>query len=171
MPGNIVTETSAKTQNVWIPWKADTPDQMSKAVEWDSLSGNFDLELFIRDRVNYKRFDPVKARLEIVKILTNNFNLINIFQKEALVNSKLFPEIDFLNFRMIIDRLESIAKFDSIQVDNRKERQNLTKANKIELVFIRATRNDETQGLASCLCRSELLEAIVRLATNVYFAE
>lgn len=47
----------------------------------------------------------------------------------------------------------------------------MTKANKIELVFIRATRNDETKGLTSCLCRSELLEAIVRLATNVYFSE
>lgn len=38
-----------------------------------------------------------------------------------------------------------------------------------ELLFIRCTRNDITSGLKSALCRSELLEALVRLAVNIYF--
>lgn len=39
---------------------------------------------------------------------------------------------------------------------------------KVELVFIRSTRNDDASALAGCLCRSELLEAVVRLATSVF---
>ena len=88
-----------------------------------------------------------------------------------MANSKQFPEIDFYNFKRLTENMEQIGKFDQVQVDDRNDRQDLTLRNKLELVFIRSTRNDDTHGLSSCLCRSELLEAVVRLATNIYFPE
>jgi hypothetical protein len=54
------------TKNVWLPWKADTPEQMSKAIEWDQMSGNFDLELFIKDRTVKGKIAPDEARARIV---------------------------------------------------------------------------------------------------------
>jgi hypothetical protein len=50
LPLIIENESSNLTKNVWLPWKYDSREMQTKAVEIDTLTGNFELELFIKDR-------------------------------------------------------------------------------------------------------------------------
>ena len=95
--------------------------------------------------------------------------MINVIQKHAMYDSKKFPEIDASHFFRICEQMEKATDFEDWERDDREERMGMNKVAKLELLFIRCTRNDETLGLKSALCRSEFLEAIVRLAVNVYF--
>ena len=85
---------------------------MKKAVEWDTATDNFELELFIKNKLSAstnasaKTFDAALVREEIKSHLVTYFPYINIIQKEGMANSKLFPEIDFENFSRLVARLE-----------------------------------------------------------------
>ena len=83
----------------------------------------------------------------------------------------MYPEIDAHHFFRLCDQMEKATKFTAWEQDTRADLLGLNKVAKRELLFIRSTRNDDTLGLKSALCRSEFLEAIVRLAVNVYFPD
>lgn len=99
-----------------------------------------------------------------------------------MANSKDFPEIDYKNFASYVKKAEECFRcphdhdnpamgkvhnwkdlFEEIRKNPIDGKTSQRKA-RVELVFIRATRNDATTGLSSCLCRSELMDALVRLS-------
>lgn len=86
-----------------------------------------------------------------------------------MYDSKKFPEIDSTHFFKICDLMENSTLFKDWEQDDRIDRLGIKRQAMFELLFIRCTRNDITSGLKSALCRSELLEALVRLAVNIYF--
>lgn len=74
------------------------------------MSGNFDLELFIKERSGHEHFDAKQQHELIIKLLQKAFPAFIVIFKEALANSKGFPEIDFANFH----RVSVMLKDDSI---------------------------------------------------------
>ena len=89
-----------------------------------------------------------------------------------MVKSQKYPDIDAATF---IDRAtrmhnssEQAGKEDcnclsEKDQEKKKEMAKELKA-KLELIFMRSTRNDKEVGLGGGMCRGELLEAIVRCA-------
>lgn len=66
------------------------------AIVADTVPENFELELFIKNKGKKTTGgDPVK---EIMDTLTENFDIIKIFQKELMVKSLKYPDIDFASF-------------------------------------------------------------------------
>lgn len=82
--------------NVWLAWKSDTEEQKRKAVQWDAMTEDFQLELFIRDRRNEDIVNQTRGA--IMAAIEKAFDWINILQKESQATSQQYPEIDFLNF-------------------------------------------------------------------------
>lgn len=94
-------------------------------------------------------------------MLVDNFDLINIIQKEGIVNSGQFPEVDFDQFKLIVDKM-----FKNLDYRTYKDLPPI-KDHELERIFMRATRNDNEENTKGALCRAELLEAIVRLSEKL----
>ena len=149
--------------NVWVAWKSDTDEQKRKAIQWDAMTDDFQLELFIRDRRND---DVMKAtRGAIMHALEKAFEWINIAQKESQATSNQYPEIDYNNFIQLVRRLEEHCEAKPGAGHTRILRA------QVELIFVRATRNDGATSLNGALCRAEFLEALVRLSATCFAAD
>ena len=101
--------------------------------------------------------------------LTQNFDMIKVYQKELMVKSAKYPDIDFASFverttKMIEASGKDGAgdKMISSKDQEKMERNAKELRSKLELIFMRSTRNDKEGGLGGGMCRGELLEGIVR---------
>jgi len=88
-------------------------------------------------------------------IILENFNLIKIYQRELIVGSAYYPQIDFKRIFAVINHINESRNLTKIQKVTKEQ---------LELSFIQATRFDDTIGLKSAMQRQELIEFILRIA-------
>ena len=121
-----------KVRNVWKPWKEDTEEDINEAMNYDREETE---DFYVFELIKNK--DDAEKVLDILK---ERFDVINIYQKHLLVSSRKYPQISWDNFWGAVEHVNRTSKL----IPNKKEQ--ITRA-MAELSFIRATRNDATQGL------------------------
>lgn len=85
--------------NIWVGWKSDTDELRRKAVWYDSMSGDYNLDEILKD-IRRTGGDIAPVRKEQVHALFENyFDYVHVLQKEGMVISEQYPEIDFAAFR------------------------------------------------------------------------
>ena len=123
-----------------------------------------------------------------------------ILLKEGMANSKGFPELTFNDFYDLCKKLGkacTLSKKEFIELKHQHQHNHEHSEEKkfesptkdlegvavdfdvnskdfkarVELLFIRCTRNKENSRLKAFMCRSELMEAIIRLATTIFYPE
>lgn len=82
--------------NIWVGWKADTEELRRKAIWYDNMSGEFDIDDIYRE-IRRNASEPARKE-QINQLFEGYFDHLNVFQKEGMVVSEQFPQIDFKAF-------------------------------------------------------------------------
>ena len=106
LPRTFAESEAPKPKYVWLPWKQDSDDACKKAIELDSMSGNFDMELFIKERTGHAHYNVKEAHELILKHLMKAFPAFIVFLKEGMANSKGFPELDHSAFMKLANMVK-----------------------------------------------------------------
>ena len=131
--------------DMWRKWVEASKEDLAKSFELEKATEQFTIEKYIKNKAD---------AADCLSLLGERHGTITVYQKELLVRSAQYPQVDWSSIRESVDWAQSREDFPPPKLRRAQ----------LELCFIGATRTDDSKGLRSAMRRSELLDFIMRLA-------
>lgn len=149
-PLQFGVKTVKIVQNVWRNWLEDTDEQKAQSFLRDISDEKFDISTFIKVE------DDQRKSLEI---LMKNYDLIKVFQKELLIGSTYFPQVDW-------DRCDWHAFW--VICHTKIDKADQIYIRQVEICYISAltSKGGDKERLRHGMARMELYEYVLRLAKS-----
>lgn len=133
--------------DMWVDFKNDNQSDLNKAFLNDLNSDDFEIGKIIKDE------DDCKACIDFLK---DNMAPFMTFQKQLMFMSNKYPQINWEVLFRTVDALQTDSAFPYSDCKIIR--------GQLEIIFMRATRNDKVGGLRGAVQRAELLDFMMRLA-------